>query len=153
MKFLERGTFGIFPAQLCKGLPPTDQAVLAWLWFHANTDTGECWPSVATLSVESGVKRSLLYNVLARLLKSGLIEKRNRFDNGMQKSNMYRVMQNPDFAGVQLVYSGVQFADGGGPASGKRGSSSRTQNIIIEHNQGTKEGQTPRKEVDVEELY
>lgn len=77
--FLKKGTFGIFPAELCRGLHPLEQTILSWLWFFKNSD-GECFPSLQTLSDNSGIGKTALVNHLKKLEAIGRIRRVRRLD-------------------------------------------------------------------------
>ena len=92
MRF-EEGEFGIFPAQLVKGLAPNLQVVLSWLIFHTNNKTGVAFPSHSTLCKETGIKsRTTMIQILNDLETAGYIRKKNRSrENGGNTSNEYEV--------------------------------------------------------------
>jgi hypothetical protein len=98
---LEAGEFGIFPARLAKNLKPTQQVILAWLWFHKNNETNSCFPSLATLQKECGVSsKNTVLNALKELESLGLIAKDKRFDDkGNSKSNVYHIMAKREGGG------------------------------------------------------
>lgn len=58
-------------------LSPTCKLVLVMLADRANAD-GECWPSVATLMVETGVSERTVQEALRFLEQHGAIERRDR---------------------------------------------------------------------------
>jgi len=89
---LKKGDFGIFPAQLCKGLHPFQQILLTWLWFHKNHED-VCWPSIKILSEETGMSRDSVIRHLNELEKSGRIKKVKRWNEEEQRnnSNMYAI--------------------------------------------------------------
>lgn len=92
---LEKGTFGIFPAYLMKGLKPNEQLLLTWLWFHANNG-GSCWPSTKKLVEETGLSERSIRQGYTILEKAGLIEKTARFrEDGSQASNLFKVAITP----------------------------------------------------------
>jgi len=99
--YLQKGDFGIFPANLAKGKNPYQQTVLAWLWKHKNQD-GVCWPSLKTLTEETGMSRRKLLLVLEELEKGSLIVKSSRHDDkGGQTSNMYEVIAYPELVIIE----------------------------------------------------
>lgn len=74
---LEKGTFGIFPASLCRGLPALQQVVLAWLWEHKNKE-GTCFPSLNTLAFECGMSKASVCRSLNELEEGGFIRRTKR---------------------------------------------------------------------------
>ena len=89
--FLEKGTFGVFPAKLCKGLHPFQQVILTWLWFHKNTD-GICYPSVQTIANECGISKKSVKIHLNKLESLGLIKRIYRKVNEkLNKTNIYEL--------------------------------------------------------------
>ncbi len=93
MNVFKEGEFGIFPATILKGLHPCKQTIIAWLIYHTNNKTGVSFPSLQTLSKETGIKsRTTLTNYLSELETDGFIKKRTRFrDDGGNSSNEYEV--------------------------------------------------------------
>lgn len=91
--YLAKGTFGQFPAHMCKGLHPYQQVILAWLWFHVNQLEGTCFPSLKLLSKETGISKSSVIRHLKELEKLGLIEKTRRTIEGKgDTSNVYKLL-------------------------------------------------------------
>lgn len=93
MKHIEKWTFGIFPAQICKGRNPIQQAIISWLWFHSNNEW-TCFPSINTISDECGVSRSGIIKHLQLLENDWVIEREKRkkewsYEND---SNVYKIM-------------------------------------------------------------
>jgi|TARA_R100000479_G_scaffold151931_1_gene87766 DNA-binding transcriptional MocR family regulator len=93
LNVFKEGEFGIFPATILKGLHPCKQTIIAWLIYHTNNKTGVSFPSLQTLSRETGIKsRTTLTSYLSELEKEGYIKKRTRFrDDGGNTSNEYEV--------------------------------------------------------------
>jgi hypothetical protein len=56
---------------------------------HVGDSTGECWPSVQRISERSGVTPRQVQRILTRLEAYGVIERRPRFDNNRQTTNVY----------------------------------------------------------------
>ncbi len=76
-------------------------AVYAALARRANPD-GECWPSMETLSAETGWHRVTVRKALGVLEKAGVVTIEPRKLNGMDQSNKYRLnLVSP--ANVQVV--------------------------------------------------
>jgi len=102
MRF-EPGTFGIFPANMCKGLHPYQQTLMAWLCFHSNRE-GTCYPSFATLIKETGISKASVARHLLELERIGYIQRSQRFDeSGRQTSTFYTVILSNTETG-QSVY-------------------------------------------------
>jgi hypothetical protein len=96
---LQKGTFSIYPAQAAKGLPALEQVLLIWLWQHANSDTGESFPSLKMLAKEAGMSLESAKRKIKELEKRGFIEiKHRRRKDGTRTSNLYRVLipERPD---------------------------------------------------------
>lgn len=94
---LKKGDFGIFPAQLCKGLPAFQQTIFNWIYFHTNIE-GTCFPSLKTLAEESGMSKDSVIKSIKRLEERKLIKKKNRKKKGKQEndSNLYEVVAHSD---------------------------------------------------------
>lgn len=93
MKHIEKWTFWIFPAKICKGRNPIQQAIISWLWFHSNNEW-TCFPSINTISDECGVSRSGIIKHLQILENDWVIEREKRkkewsYEND---SNIYKIM-------------------------------------------------------------
>lgn len=93
---LEEGMLSVFPAWLCKGLPPPEQTVLCWLWHHKQTSPNDRFPSVTTLSVECGLTKRSVHTQLQSLVKRKLIRifRREHPDGGLA-TNHYEVNMIP----------------------------------------------------------
>ncbi|MCK5531741.1 MAG: helix-turn-helix domain-containing protein, partial [Halopseudomonas aestusnigri] len=70
-------------------LPARDKIVLLMLANRVNSDTGRCTPRIKLLAEDCGMSESSCKAALKRLVELGLIEIRNRFDEGVQKPNQY----------------------------------------------------------------
>ncbi len=93
---LEKGTFGIFPAYIAKGLHPIQQTILCWLWFHKNKE-GTCFPSLQTLANECNSAKSTIACHLAILEEKNLIKRTKRQDYNMsQLSTFYEIIISND---------------------------------------------------------
>jgi DNA-binding transcriptional regulator YhcF (GntR family) len=91
MKF-EKGTFGLFPALILKGMCPYQQIVFAWLCFHSDKN-GYSFPSVKTLCNETGISKTCLLKSLKELEKNSYIKitKRKHHDTNSYSSNAYLI--------------------------------------------------------------
>lgn len=109
---LQPGTFGIFPAALCKGLHPYQQIIFTWLVFHRNQITNYCFPSYETLAKETCIsKRSVIIHI-RELEKIGYLKKVARKSGECgNKSNQYDIIL---FNGALAAPPGAGDALGGG---------------------------------------
>jgi len=75
-----------------KGIKPVTKIVLYWIADHHNSETGACFPSLATLATECEMDRTTIIRHIDSLCSMGFIEKveRNR-NNGSRTSNGYRL--------------------------------------------------------------
>lgn len=94
--FLEKGSFGIFPAQMMRGLKANEQIILTWLWFHKNQE-GVCWPSIKKLADEAGTSARTVIRCIKSLEEKGVIKKITRKDPNScsNMSNLYEVLIYP----------------------------------------------------------
>ncbi len=76
-------------------LPYTSKYVLVYLANRANTD-GRCWPTLATMGLETGLSRPALVHHIAALEDAGLVahERRGGAGNGAA-SNVYQLNFKP----------------------------------------------------------
>jgi len=89
---LQEGMLSVFPAWLCKGLPPPEQTVLCWLWHHKQTSPNDRFPSVTTLSVECGLTKRSIYSQLQALVDRKLIRIfKQEHPDGANATNHYEV--------------------------------------------------------------
>lgn len=56
---------------------------------HVGDSTGECWPSVQRISERSGITARQVQRIVNKLETYGCIERRARFDNNRQTTNIY----------------------------------------------------------------
>jgi hypothetical protein len=99
--------FAIVPTEVLRhpALTPQDKLVLTVLSSYADTD-GYCWPSVATLSADSGLSERSVQYALRHLQEVMVVEvKRYQREDGGQGSNSYWV-RGFDRGTVQLVHQG-----------------------------------------------
>ena len=73
------------------GQKPDVQAVYFWICNFANRD-GSCFPSVATLSKNSGVGRTKVFACIAQLETIGVITKEQRKKGNSNLTNVYQIM-------------------------------------------------------------
>jgi len=98
--------------------PP--RALLMALADRAN-DSGECWPSIATLAKESGLSRTTVKVSLRTLKKAGFIDwKQRRDESGDLTSNRY-VLTLGGRAGTALGRPGEGLGVGREPSKGRAG--------------------------------
>ena len=57
-----------------EGLKPSGRLVLLALTWHANAETGLCWPSRATIQADTGLGTTAVRDGLADLKRAGLVE-------------------------------------------------------------------------------
>jgi len=89
---LEKGSFSIFPSNMCKGLPVYEQIVFIWICHHTNNE-GACFPSLNTLASECGVSKDTITRSIKKLEDRGYITKIIRKnENGENLSNLYTVV-------------------------------------------------------------
>lgn len=90
------GTFCVVPIQNCLGWEPAEQTLYMWLCFHANHESGECFPSHQRLADECGLSLSSIKRVLNKLVKRGVLKIDIQYHgNGSQTSNLYHVFICP----------------------------------------------------------
>jgi hypothetical protein len=75
-------------------------AVYAVLVRHANRD-GVCWPSVESICKSVGWSKKIVVAAIKRLVDAGVVVKEKRQINGMDQSNLYRIVGTT--ANVQVV--------------------------------------------------
>lgn len=68
--------------------------VLIKLADYANEDTGECFPSLATIAEQCEMSKRSVSNQIDKLIEMGLVVKTERFQDGKQRSNTYRLSLN-----------------------------------------------------------
>jgi len=89
---LEKGSFSVFPANMCKGLPAYEQIVFIWLCHHSNAE-GRCFPSLKTLSHECGLSKDSVIRSVKKLEERGFITKIIRKnDEGENISTLYTIV-------------------------------------------------------------
>lgn len=66
--------------------------VLLMLANYASSEKGDCFPSVDTLMEDTGLARSTIQKCLKDLVEKGYITAHERWDNGRQLSNSYRLV-------------------------------------------------------------
>lgn len=93
MRYLQGGTFGIFPASLLYTLSTNEQIVLCWIWFHVNQQSGDSFPSINTLARETKLSRRSVIYIIGTLVQKDKITKRKTFkNNGGYGHNIYKVV-------------------------------------------------------------
>lgn len=66
--------------------------VLLMLANYASSEKGDCFPSVETLMADTGLARSTVQRCLKELTENGYISAHERWENGRQLSNSYRLV-------------------------------------------------------------
>ena len=56
---------------------------------HVNDATGECHPSIARVAYRSGLSTRQVRRIIAKLEAENVIQRKSRFDNNRQTSNLY----------------------------------------------------------------
>ena len=91
MKY-EKGSFITVPSrEVLRGLNPIAQSLYMWLCSYAN-ESGNCFPSRATLAKDVGCSDNSIDRMLDILLEKGLIQKETRLKNGEKQTNLYTVI-------------------------------------------------------------
>jgi len=76
---------GQFPNAFYKdgacGLSAYAQAIHGWICFFRNSESGESFPSIATLAERTGLNRKTVMRGVRELIEAGWIEKRKRWRN------------------------------------------------------------------------
>lgn len=73
-------------------LPTNEKFVLIMLANYASNDDGDCFPSIETLMRDTGLARSTVRKCLNMLQTKGYISAHERWSNGRQLSNSYRMV-------------------------------------------------------------
>lgn len=91
MKY-DKGSFITVPSkETLSGLPSQLQTLYMWLCSYAN-ETGECFPSRATLARNCGCSVRTIDESMEKLVFCELVKKRKRVDDGENLTNVYTVM-------------------------------------------------------------
>jgi biotin operon repressor len=69
-------------------LPAQEKITLLMLANYANQD-GQCWPSIDTLSLDTGLSRASVKRALRKLVERGLMTKARQVKGHLQTSNFY----------------------------------------------------------------
>jgi len=72
-----------------KQIAPTKAKFTLLVLANYADDANKAWPSLATLSRDTGIKRSTLIENLNKLVELGLITKVKRYRGGHRTSNAY----------------------------------------------------------------
>lgn len=67
---------------------PSEKLLLIVMANYAD-DIGQCWPSVETLSRDTGMSRATVKRTLTKLEKIGFIARYKRSKGNLQTSNLY----------------------------------------------------------------
>lgn len=149
---LKKGTFGIFPAQMIRGLPALEQILFCWICSHINND-GVCWPSLKTLSEESGMSRNTVRRLLQSLEERGLIKrkKRKKTDSLENDSTLYEVIIKD--VGSDVTHVGQERGNVGSDVTHGVGSERDGNQTQLELNKRTKYPLPPKGDSDFEETF
>ena len=82
---------------------PIAKFVLVVLADHYNDSTGECWPSVDTISTITGCSRRTVLRKLKALEQAGLIARKKRYN----KTDLYQIVIGDNLTGVTVSPLGV----------------------------------------------
>jgi hypothetical protein len=93
-------------------LPTVEKFILIMLANYASNDDGDCFPAIDTLMRETGLARSTVQRGLKSLAESGYISAHERWANGRQLSNSYRMAMGWG-EGVTQTPRGVTHTPGG----------------------------------------
>ena len=72
-----------------KQIAPTKSKFTLLILANYADDQNKAWPSLATLSRDTGIKRSTLIESLNKLVELSLISKVKRFKGSLRTSNAY----------------------------------------------------------------
>jgi hypothetical protein len=72
-------------------LPTNEKFLLIMLANYASNDDGECFPAIETLMRDTGLARTTVRKCLNNLQTKGYISAHDRWSNGRQLSNSYRM--------------------------------------------------------------
>lgn len=72
-----------------KQIAPTKAKFTLLILANYADDTNRAWPSLATLSRDTGIKRSTLIENLNKLVELNLIARVKRYRSGHRTSNVY----------------------------------------------------------------
>ena len=124
MSYYEKGTFITVPNRpKIQGMKSHIQSVYIWLCFHSNQD-GESFPSLQTISQESGVSRRGVVNAIRSLEQENLIKKTSRKAGKKNLTNVYKVV----IGAYPSAHGAPPSAHGAPPPSAQ--STQRTQSNI-----------------------
>ncbi|QDP46729.1 MAG: hypothetical protein Tp156SUR915002_19 [Prokaryotic dsDNA virus sp.] len=90
--------FSIIPEWIIDcDIPAQSKVLYAILQRYADKNTGECYPSIATISKRMRVSESTVKRSMTHLITIGALKKEARYDieTGEQTSNLYTVIQAP----------------------------------------------------------
>ena len=73
-------------------LPTNEKFILIMLANYASNDEGECFPAIETLMRETSLARTTVRKCLHSLQTKGYISAHERWSNGRQLSNSYRMV-------------------------------------------------------------
>ncbi|PFS24327.1 helix-turn-helix domain-containing protein [Bacillus thuringiensis] len=76
---------------------PVDKLIYAVLCSYANNDTRESYPSVSAISQRARCSERTVRRSLRTLKELGLIDVKARFDDYGQSTNLYILLELPDY--------------------------------------------------------
>ena len=73
---------------------PTHEKFLLLMMANYADANGKCWPSVSTLSLDTGLSRSAIHRAIKTLVNIGLLKVEARTFKGKTISNIYKLQLN-----------------------------------------------------------
>lgn len=95
-------------------LTPNERIIFIYLKMHAGSSTGKSFPSLATLSSETGLSKSTVQRCLAEMQDKGVIKVTHRQGSSGNRSNLYtlrdnaRLWQAKDRSEMQTIASEIE---------------------------------------------
>lgn len=112
-----------------QGLTAHEKLVLAVLCQWTSSDSGECFPSIATIAAHSSLCENSVRKAIAGLVENGAVTLRQRrTESGKQMSTVYLIM------GYDPPKTGVHPVKGRGASRGTRGVHRVNPNVVSTNN-------------------
>lgn len=73
-------------------LSPIEKVVFCLLCRFTNWQNRECYPSIKIIAKKANCSERSVVNALKKLIELGLIERRERFNNGRQTTSLYKII-------------------------------------------------------------
>ena len=88
----QKNNFIIVPSKgVLRGKKSYIQVVYMWLCVYADSDTGECYPSISKLTKDTALSKSSVIRAIKDLEELKLVSKVNRFKGNEKTTNLYTV--------------------------------------------------------------